>query len=136
MQLLLDINIILDITFARPGAKASSQLIASCGQRNQAWLAWHTIATLSYMIERQINAATARAAITELLQWAQVASTGHAHAVQALALPMADFEDALQAAAAVACGAHYIITRNTRDFVASPVPALTPEKYLAQFGAA
>ena len=105
MRLLLDINIILDVVFQRPGESASSALIATCGQQNQAWLAWHSIATLAYLIERQQDAATARAIITDLLAWAQVASTGHADAVQALQLSMSDFEDALQAAAALACGA-------------------------------
>lgn len=40
--------------------------------------------------------------------------------MQALKLPMEDFEDALQAAAAQACGADYIITRNGRDFTKAP----------------
>jgi len=33
---------------------------------------------------------------------------------------MRDFEDALQVAAAMACGAQFIVTRNERDFKASP----------------
>ena len=130
MKLLLDINIILDVVFDRPGAATSSALIATCGPQNQAWLAWHSVATLSYLIEREKDAATARAVITDLLTWAQVATTGHSDALQALQLPMADFEDALQVTVAQACGASYIITRNVRDFAKSPVAALTPEKYL------
>lgn len=131
MRLLLDINVILDVIFERPGEAASSDLIATCSQQNQAWLAWHSVATLSYLIERQQNAKAARLAITELLTWAKVATTGHSDALQALHRTMADSEDALQASAAMACGANYIITRNVRDFAVSPVPAITPEKYLA-----
>lgn len=131
MRLLLDINVILDVILERPGETASSDLIATCSQQNQAWLAWHSVATLSYLIERQQNAKAARLAITELLTWAKVATTGHSDALQALHRTMADFEDALQASAAMACGANYIITRNVRDFAVSPVPAITPEKYLA-----
>ncbi len=131
MRLLLDINIILDVIFQRPGEPASSTLIAACGQRYQARLAWHSIATLAYLIERQQNAAIARRAVSELLTWAEVATVGHQEALRALQLPMADFEDALQAAAALACGAQYIITRNGKDFVNSPVPALTPEQFLS-----
>ncbi len=131
MRLLIDINVILDVIFQRPGEVASSAVIATCSQQNQAYMAWHSVATLSYLIERQQNAKAAHLAITELLVWAQVASTGHSDALQALQLTMTDFEDALQASAALACGANYIITRNVRDFAASPVPAITPEKYLA-----
>lgn len=45
---------------------------------------------------------------------------------------MNDFEDALQAAAAIACDAAFIITRNEKDFATLPVPALAPEAFLAR----
>jgi hypothetical protein len=43
-----------------------------------------------------------------------------------------DIEDCLQAECAASVGADYIITRNTKDFIASPVPAITPEDFLAK----
>lgn len=132
MLLLLDINIILDVVFQRPGEPASSALIGSCNEQHQAWLAWHSVATLAYLIERERNPAVARELVTGLLSWARVATTGHQDAIQALQLPMSDFEDALQVSAAQACGADYIITRNGRDFVQSPLPALSPEEFLAR----
>jgi len=132
MLLLLDINIILDVVFQRPGEPASSALIGSCNEQHQAWVAWHSVATLAYLIERERNPAVARELVTGLLSWARVATTGHQDALQALRLPMSDFEDALQVSAAQACGADYIITRNGRDFVQSPLPALSPEEFLAR----
>jgi hypothetical protein len=45
---------------------------------------------------------------------------------------MRDFEDAMQVAAAQACAADIIATRNTRDFRASPVKARTPKQLLVQ----
>lgn len=48
----------------------------------------------------------------------------------AVSLPMADFEDAMQVAAARACGAQHIVTRNVSDFVRSPIPAVTPREAL------
>lgn len=132
MRLLLDINIFLDIAFARSGQSASTALILECGAKHEAWVAWHTLATLAYLIERQHDVRTARDFITGLLEWAQVAETTQEHARYALALPMRDLEDALQSAAAHACSAHVIITRNGRDFRASPTPALSPEQFLAQ----
>ena len=130
MKLLLDINVTMNVVFDRPSAATSSALIATCGRQNRPRLPRHSVATLSYLFEREKDAATARAVITDLLTWAQVATTGHSDALQALQLPMADFEDALQVTVAQACGASYIITRNVRDFAKSPVAALTPEKYL------
>ncbi|HEY8708549.1 MAG TPA: PIN domain-containing protein [Burkholderiaceae bacterium] len=132
MRVLLDINIILDVAFQRPGEPASSQVIARCGREHEAWLAWHSLATLAYLIERQQSAPFAREFMRGLLGWADVAVTQHADAVQALDWPMPDYEDALQAAAAVACGAQVILTRNGRDFKGSPVPGMTPEAFIKQ----
>ncbi|MCX7110094.1 MAG: PIN domain-containing protein [Proteobacteria bacterium] len=132
MRLLLDINILLDVVFQRQGELASSSLISRCGHEHEAWLAWHSLATLFYLIERQASSVQARAFIVELLGWVKIAPTTHADAVQALSWPMPDFEDALQAAAAKACGASFIITRNEKDFFGSPIPALTPEDFLEQ----
>jgi len=130
MRLLLDINVLLDIAFQRPGEPASTQLIKLCGREHEAWVAWHSIARLAYLIERQQTAAESRKFILSLLEWADVAATSRTDALTALDWPMSDFEDALQAAAAVACGAKAIITRNERDFKSSPVLAMTPETFL------
>ena len=43
-------------------------------------------------------------------------------------LPRIDFEDAMQFAAARACAARHIVTRNLRDFRLSPIPAITPQE--------
>ena len=135
MRLLLDINVLLDVAFQRPGEAASSSIITACGNQHEGWLAWHTLATLAYLIERQGASTMARSFIGDLLKWAEIAPTTRADAVQALTWPMPDYEDALQAAAQ-ACGASWIITRNERDFASSPVPALSPEGFLARYPAA
>ena len=49
----------------------------------------------------------------------------------AAGLPMTDFEDALQVAAAQACDARYIVTRNVRDFADSPIRAIGPREALS-----
>ena len=75
MLLLLDINIILDVVFKRPGEPASSAVIGACSEQHQAWVAWHSVATLAYMIERERNPAVARELVTGLLSWARVATS-------------------------------------------------------------
>ncbi|MEM7792079.1 MAG: PIN domain-containing protein [Verrucomicrobiota bacterium] len=49
-------------------------------------------------------------------------------------LPASDFEDGLQISAAVAAKAEIIVTRNTKDFAKSPVPALSPNSFLKKIG--
>ena len=130
MRLLLDINVLLDVAVQRAGAETSARVIGLCGRQHDGWLAWHSIATLAYLIERQQSTIVARDFIGELLAWADIAPTSRADALAALGLPMSDFEDALQVAAAMSCGAQYIITRNERDFRGSPVSALSPDAFL------
>ena len=45
---------------------------------------------------------------------------------------MNDLEDALQASAAVAFKAAFIVTRNVRDYQKSPIRALSPVQFLAK----
>ena len=57
-------------------------------------------------------------------------TVGSADAAKALRFPMADIEDALQAAAALAFHAQWIVTRNVRDYRRSPVPAVSPAEFV------
>ena len=43
---------------------------------------------------------------------------------------MTDFEDAMQVAAARACGARHIVTRNVRDYEWSPIRAVSQQEAL------
>jgi hypothetical protein len=43
---------------------------------------------------------------------------------------MDDYEDALQAAAALAFGGGFIVTRNIADYRRSPVPAISPAEFM------
>jgi hypothetical protein len=47
--------------------------------------------------------------------------------------PMHDFEDAVLAESASHAGADRIVTRNTSDFLESPVVAVDPMEFLVQF---
>jgi len=71
--------------------------------------------------------------VDRILAWARVASAGDAEARQARSLGFSDFEDALQAVSAEACGAHWLITRDSAGFSSSPVPAINPSEFLARF---
>jgi hypothetical protein len=65
-----------------------------------------------------------------LLNLVEVAPVATDEARRALALPMSDLEDAMQASAALAWKADYIITRNLPDYRNSPVKAMTPTAFL------
>ena len=66
----------------------------------------------------------------QLLNVLHVAAVDHAVILQALSLGWADFEDAVQAAAALNVKASHLITRNARDFKTLLIEVLTPEELL------
>ena len=67
-----------------------------------------------------------KAFLLDLTQFASVAPTTTDSLRYAARLTMQDFEDAMQVAAANACGAEVIATRNLRDYARAPIRATTP----------
>ena len=66
----------------------------------------------------------------ELLEFVQVGPTETNVAEWATSIELPDFEDALQVAAASACHAQKIITRNIKRYKKSPIKAVTAEDFL------
>jgi hypothetical protein len=133
MAVFIDTNILLDVLEKRvPHQVDSEQVLVRCDQLQEpVFIAWHGLATAFYIYSRKVGEAAAHLALGQLLGSVSVAYTGQREAMRAFQLPISDLEDAMQAAAADACGADCIVTRNTRDFTGSPVPVLTPQEYLA-----
>jgi len=82
-------------------------------------------------LRRQVGRETARELLSRLLQNLQVASVTDEVIRAALQSSMTDLEDAVTSEAANASGVEVIVTRNTSDFVASSIPAVSPEEFLA-----
>ena len=83
-----------------------------------------------YLVAPAQGDAAARDFILGLTRFVAIAPTDTNALRYAASLPLSDFEDAMQVAAAHACGARYIVTRNLRDFRRSPIPAVTPQEAL------
>lgn len=135
MRVFLDTNIVLDVLLNRPGLVAESEaVILHCEQAGDPmFIAWHGFATAYYLLRRGRTEAEAMREVDKLLAWARVADAADANARAARTLGFDDFEDALQAVSAEACGADCIVTRNQADFAKSKVIALSPTEFLAQF---
>lgn len=96
-------------------------------------IAAHGLATIFYITERKAGNAMALAAIHQILLWAEVAPLGDAEARRALGYGITDYEDALQAAAAEACSADWVVTCDAAGFTNCPIPALSPDEFLQRF---
>lgn len=129
MRILIDSDVLLDVGFERkPHHVGSSAVLSWCEQGGQGLVAYHSLSNCAYMLK-----SSARPFLKHLLAIVDVASVSTADARIAVNLPMADLEDALQAAAALACGADLIVTRNLADYRRSPVRAVSPAQFLKRF---
>ena len=131
-MILIDTDVLIDVALDRqPFSDAASELLdhLQTGPK-RAFVAWHTLSNFYYLVAPSAGGSDARAFITELIRFVAVAEGGTDAIGYAARLEMADFEDAMQVAAARACGAGFVVTRNARDFTRSPIPAITPVEAL------
>lgn len=135
--MLVDANILIDLALDRhPHSADAAALMNRLAQEpGRASVAWHSVSNIYYIVSRTRDDAAARAFIADQARFLTVVPTGTDALRYALALPMRDFEDAMQVAAANAGGALHIITRNIRDFASSPVPAITARQAIEMLGA-
>ena len=132
MTILLDTDVLIDVALDREPHVAASAALLEAIERGDAsgFIAWHSLSNFHYLLTPHHGSAGAKEFLVDLLQFVGVAPTSTASAAYAAGLPMKDFEDALQVAAATACGADVIATRNIRDYAGSPVKADLPADVL------
>ena len=140
MRILIDANVLLDCLIlvssglSRVGRPASGMILDLCDHGyHQGLVAWHTLPIISYYHGRHNTVERTAAMIDALLRVVEIPTVGHAEAVAWRSHGNADFEDALQAACALAGNADCIMTRNVADFTGSFVPAMTPEAFLSAY---
>lgn len=135
MIILIDTDILIDVVLDRfPFASSAAQLLDILEKRpGRAFIAWHSISNFYYMVRPSKGSSQTKDFIHDLLRFVQIAPTDTKDVLYALRLPLPDFEDALQCAAAIASGAEVIASRNIKDYRNSPVPVRNPETLLKAF---
>ena len=132
--MLLDTDILIDLALDRsPHAEAASELLDWIEHgRHSAFIARHSVSNFYYLVSPSRGRTDTRDFILELTRLVTVASTGTEALRYAAALPMPDFEDAMQVATARACDARHIVMRNVKDYRRSPIPAVSPQDALTR----
>ncbi len=133
MRILFDVNVVLDVLLDRDEWVAESASLLDLAERGKVngYVAGHTVSTVHYIVARAAGRRKAATAVTDLLRILHVVPIADSDFAQALVLGFADFEDAVQAAAALKIGADYVATRNASDFKSSPVKPRSPGEILA-----
>lgn len=133
-MILLDTDVLIDVALDRePHVRDSGRLLELLESRpRMAFVAWHTLSNFHYLLRPARGGASVRSFLVDLARFVSVAPADTDALRYAAALPLTDFEDAMQVAAAHACGAEAIATRNVADFRSSPIPARSPRELVAE----
>ena len=133
MNVMLDLNVLLEVIQKRQPHFAASAAVVGLAARGSvaAQIPSHALTTIHYVVRKHAGQAKADETIDWLLGKLRVAPAGKAEYLRARTLEIADFEDAVVASLAEAGRCRCIVTRNVEDFGKSPVPAVTPEEFLA-----
>ncbi|MXY44400.1 MAG: PIN domain-containing protein [Dehalococcoidia bacterium] len=133
-MILLDTDVLIDIALDRPPhSDPAAELLDRIEHGAEAAsIAWHSVSNLYYVVTPTLGGVSTRDFIVELTRFVAVATTNTEGIRYAAELPMKDFEDAMQVAAARACGARHIVTRNVQDYERSPIRAVAPQEALRE----
>ena len=131
MKAMFDINVVLDIVGRREPFLAASEaaFLRAVEESGRPVLSSHAYPTLYYLLGAAATRKKRAAAMDWIFQSFSAASVGERELAAARSFGMADFEDAIVAAAAASSGCDCIVTRNAGHFRGSPVDAVSPEEF-------
>ena len=128
MRFLIDCDVLLDVFLARPNHVQASSLLVDWAEAHpgRAGVAWHTFSNIHYL-----GGPTCVPFMRRLASFIIVPPTGSEHLHRAFTFGIGDFEDAMQVSSAECFSAQFIVTRNLRDYVRSPIKAVLPKNALS-----
>ena len=132
MKLLIDTNVIIDIINKRPqfiqDSYNSLQLVF---KNHTACISTTTITDVIYITRKSFeDSEEQKQKLSDFFSKFKILPVTKKQIKQAFTSPMKDFEDAVQAFSAKKAGVKLIITRNTKDYIHSPVKAISPTDFL------
>ena len=137
MRALIDTNIVLDFLLRREPFFQDAELLFQAIDSGQV-IGYATATTLTdifYIAQRHTRSIEqARQAISEALIAMEICPVNRTVLESAFGSGLADFEDAIQIACAVAQGLDAILTRDIQGFLNSSVPVLSIQEFLQRLG--
>jgi len=135
VKIVLDTNVVIDYLANRmPWADDSEKILHMVAQGEaDAAITANTVSDLAYLLRKQLDAGSFRTVLMGLLEVVGIVEVNYQNCIGAFDFQMPDYEDALLAHCAKSWGADYIVTRNQKDFIHSPVPAVTPQEFIEKY---
>lgn len=136
MIALIDSNVILDVLEDRQPFVEDSmkvQLLCETGVVS-GHVSALTIPNIAYIVRKRLGKQRVSGIVRALMEIYTVDELSPVDLRRASEADWIDFEDAIQGFTALRIHADVIITRNVRDFVKSPIEAMTPADFLHRYG--
>ena len=134
MKILIDTNIILDLLCNRVAFSESASKVFKFCEVNQVegFISALSVPNIVYIMRKELDEKRIGEIIQMLSSICTIADLKGSDMQKAAALPINDFEDALQSVCAARIHADFIVTRNLKDFRNSEVIAITPDDLLTR----
>lgn len=134
MKVLVDTNVILDVLCNRKEFAGDSLRVFQCCevQHITGYISALSIPNIVYIMRKELVPERIKEILHTLTMVFSVVELRESDLLKAVELPFDDYEDAIQSACAARVRADYIVTRNGKDFVGSPVQAISPADLLKQ----
>jgi len=131
MKVLIDTNVALDIMLHRKDY-ANSLAVFVAAEKGDVigYISASAITDIFFISKKTLGKKSAKNALKELLPVFKPATVTDNNIYEALDLDWSDFEDSVQYVVGTSFSVDYIVTRNTKDFTSSSIPAVTPEKFI------
>ena len=132
MKLLIDANILLDILQKRePHYKYSSIIWKLCETgKAEGYVSVLTFMNMVYILRKELTPEKISDTYKALSLIFSFEDLTENDVRNAASMELKDFEDAVQIQTAQRVGADFIITRNVKDFMKSPISAFSPEELI------
>lgn len=132
MKVLIDTNVILDVLCSRAEfLEASSRVWKYCEiNKLSVVISALSVPNIVYILRKELDPDKTKEIIDRILLIFDVAELKAEDLRKAAEMKTSDFEDAIHMCCADRINADFIVTRNIRDFVSSPVPAVKPSELL------
>ena len=136
MRILIDTNVCLDILQNRQGLCTSSKnaLIQASDRNDKLFITTTTVMDIMYIMRKSIqNNNNQKNLVQTFISEFRLLKISKRNIDFGFTGLMKDFEDAVQSGCAKSHFISLILTRNIKDFVNSPVKAITPEDFLNEY---
>ena len=133
INILIDSNIILDVVQERePFTSNAKNILSQCiTRRINGFVTAHSLCDIFYILRKDKTLAERLSLIGTLCKYVTVLSERQSDFEDIANNPETrDLEDSLQMVCAENYAIDYIVTRNTKDFSASKIPAIEPDTFI------